>query len=94
MILDRKSEKYSYNQIKEKLKSYIFPANSLNFIVDRKLQVKMSGNQIVEYILANLQRRQILELIEMLEIIKNRNSNIINYLEYILNGINQHKERN
>lgn len=91
--LNQKSDRYSYNQIKQQLKSYIFPVNSLTFLVNQKMQVEMSGEQIVEYILANLPRRQILELLEMLEIIKGRNSNAINYLQYILHGIDQTKIR-
>jgi len=91
--VNQKSDRYSYNQIKEYLYSYIFPANSLSFLVNQKLEVEMSGDQIVDYILANLPRRQILELLEMLEIIKNRNSSPISYLQYILHGIDQYKER-
>ncbi|MGV3466555.1 MAG: hypothetical protein ACO1OT_14840 [Heyndrickxia sp.] len=91
--VNQKSVRYSYNQIKNQLKSYIVAANSLTFLVNQQRQVQMTGDQIVEYILSNLPRRQILELLEMLEIIKSRNSSTINYLQYILHGIDQNKEK-
>jgi len=91
--VNQKSDRYSYNQIKNRLQSYIVSANSLTFLVDQQRQVQMTGDQIVEYILSNLPRRQILELLEMLEIIKSRDSNTLHYLQYILHGIVQNKVR-
>ena len=90
--LNHRAERYSYNQIKELLKSFICPSNSLSFMINQKKEIEMTGEQLVEYILTNLPRRQILELLDMLRIIKNRNSEPINYLQYILHGIDRNKE--
>jgi hypothetical protein len=85
--INQDSVKYSYNQIKKQLNAYICPTTSLTIMINHNKKVEITGDKLVEYLITNLQRRQILELLEILKIIQNRNSETINYLHYILQGI-------
>ncbi|MGE8203105.1 hypothetical protein ACQKP0_00865 [Heyndrickxia sp. NPDC080065] len=84
---DYSNVRISLNQIKGLLNTYIRPVKGLKIKTNDGDRFEVNNETLINHLLVNLNRNQLLELLHMLQIISNRKSNIQHYLEYILQGI-------
>lgn len=77
----------SLNQIKGLLNTYIRPLKGLKVRSSEGDLFEVNTETLIQLLLANLSRNQLLELLHMFQIINKRKSNIQHYLEYILQGV-------
>ncbi|MGE8206916.1 hypothetical protein ACQKP0_20605 [Heyndrickxia sp. NPDC080065] len=77
----------SQNQVKRILNQSLQPLKYVNIEINNNEKLELKKEQIVELLLINLKRNEVVELIHMLQLILGRKSEISSYIKYILIGI-------
>lgn len=77
----------SHNQVKNMLYQNLQSLQQLTIKLNKEKSVKLTKDQVVEILMSNLQRKEVIEIIHMLSLIVGRDSSVNAYLQYILLGI-------
>ncbi|WP_018660713.1 hypothetical protein [Heyndrickxia acidiproducens] len=90
---DLKEVSLSENQIRKILHSFIEPYDSIHVRVSETRHQKLSNDQAVELLVRHVNRKGILVIISQLNMIRERHSDILPYIKYILTAVLQRIER-
>ncbi|MCI1590042.1 MAG: hypothetical protein LKH79_05755 [Heyndrickxia oleronia] len=83
----------SHNQVKQMLNHYLNSIRNMTIQLNEETLIKLTKVQVVDVLLENLKRKEIVELIHMLTMINQRQSDVSSYMKYILSGILAYKEK-
>ncbi|MEC1376229.1 hypothetical protein P9D39_18200 [Heyndrickxia oleronia] len=83
----------SHNQVKHMLNQYLNSIKNMTIQLNEETLIKLTKGQVVDVLLENLKRKEIVELIHMLTMINERQSDVSSYMKYILLGILAYKEK-
>lgn len=85
--IDYGNIRLSRNQIKKMLYQNLQCIQQITLQTSDETKQFLTKEEIIEIILTKVHRREVIELIHMISLIKNRHSNVSDYLQYILMGI-------